>query len=1551
MKHLKFTKKIFLVLALIMFIQPLVFENYTEANSPRVSESVSAIEGNSEYTLLVDASTYRGAKQVGNGTPPREKGHVAKVRYFVGDTTGRTFFCIEPGIMESAREYNYIGSFNSMYSNSEVEKFIAYAMYNNIDKLSIQLGVWNILGYASIPSKEQAIVNSFREQYRKNPQSKLFEGATVYVLDASVNAQHRQRLITFDYERPIKFSITKVDKDGNSITTDTAGFRIWWDQAKTKPFGLTGSAGDYSFKSGVNSNTFYTKESTGVAEIIGVPKGSVVYIEEIKAPDGYNRVTEVRRYDLTENNRISFNRTWRNDKDTFTLRKVDENGKLITGQATGFELYTDSAFTKPFTIQGSRGEYTYVSGGSSNTVYTNANTGILRISEVPDGSIIYAKETQTPVGHKTTTNQLKFDLRTQGVINHTREVSNERIKIEIAKVDENNKFITSSQTTFRIFKDKAMTQPIYVTGSAGKYEYDGLTNKSNNQLDVLTIPNKGIAELRGFPAGVYYVKENKAPFGYNLKEGVLSVEGWNHTDSRVALVNTKTAEDPQKMRFTLQKSDVVEGEVSPNATLQGAKYQIKVVEIFAQNSTLKQGDVVRTIRTNQRGIANSGDLELGIYDVVETKESNGYALNPVAVRVEGRNDGTNGVYTRNVVQTSTNKKALVELLNQKITELNKLSGKTNKVYEVNDGIVNQAKDNVVVNTYELKEYGRFEILKMENNDKLSSSSQHSQNKPEEGIEFEIYKDNQLVETIVTNKAGRAYSNYYPTGTTLRIRQKTATATHEKVDDFEITIEDNFSNLLIEKDNIVKTRPLQIVKKDAETKQIILKEGVKFKLYEADKQTKVEHFDTNGNVIPFVTDKTGIIDLPSELKLGKYFLKEIEAAEGYFLDPNGEMIEVNITEDLNQVVVEVENIPQKARLVIEKTALILVGTKVENGETIPVFEEGYLAGTRWQLTAKEDIYSKDTQTLIHKKGAVVKDGTTQNRPLEFTNLALGKYELKEVSTDENYVLDTKVEEIEFVSANQEIRVVSKTTRKVNERKNIEFEIVKEFEDSTIFERNPKATFGLYLKEEYKENGITIPKDTLLDTITLDTKDVAVETTIEESEELVEVERIKRTVKGSFENQLIDGLFYVKEISTDDDYVLDNKNHEVEFSFKDTDQKDNKVVTEVENKLNRITLRVVKVEMGSNNEIVVEGARYRLVAVDEVKGNTVIGEYITNHLGELNIEALENGKYYLEEVSTTNDYFLNEEKVDVDLTESKDGEVVEKIVENERKPEIKTTAKDNNTGKKQINPIQVVEIKDIVSYKDLIVGKKYTISGRLMDKLTNSPLLDKDGNEVTSEITFVADRRNGEKELIFTIDASLLRGKEIVVFEKLFRENRELAIHEDINDEGQTVRVTNPSIGTTLATVDGLKEVFGNYKVTLVDKVEYKDLVVGKEYTLELVLMNKATGEPLVINGEIAKVTKTFIAQTKDGVVDVEIEVDLSMFKGTEVVAFEKLFYEGIEIATHEDINDEGQTISVVAPELPLTGSERLTRNIFIASSVMTTVFLVYIINKKREEVKG
>lgn len=253
-------------------------------------------------------------------------------------------------------------------------------------------------------------------------------------------------------------------------------------------------------------------------------------------------------------------------------------------------------------------------------------------------------------------------------------------------------------------------------------------------------------------------------------------------------------------------------------------------------------------------------------------------------------------------------------------------------------------------------------------------------------------------------------------------------------------------------------------------------------------------------------------------------------------------------------------------------------------------------------------------------------------------------------------------------------------------------------------------------------------------------------------------------------------------------------------------------------------------------------------------------------------------------------------------------------------IGTTATDAADGDKAIGVGKAVTIEDEVSYENLATGREYTVTGTLMDSETGEPLKDADGNAVTASTTFEPEKTEGKVKVTFSVDTSTLSNKKLVVFEKLAADGNVIASHEDLTDEGQTVEVVPPEIGTSAADgADGDKEITADGKASIIDAVKYTGLVPGTEYELIGTLMDAETGEALKsADGKEITATAKFTPQSQDGTQDVTFTFDASELGGAKAVVFEKLFVDGTLIGSHEDPTDEGQTVEI-SPSLKTTAA--------------------------------
>lgn len=432
-------------------------------------------------------------------------------------------------------------------------------------------------------------------------------------------------------------------------------------------------------------------------------------------------------------------------------------------------------------------------------------------------------------------------------------------------------------------------------------------------------------------------------------------------------------------------------------------------------------------------------------------------------------------------------------------------------------------------------------------------------------------------------------------------------------------------------------------------------------------------------------------------------------------------------------------------------------------------------------------------------------------------------------------------------------------------------------------------------------------------------------------------------AKFENVLVSGdkPYTLEEVNTADRYVVP-KTQRVVIEWNKVTKK------EVENKIIRGSIKGLKIDNETKENI--EGALFGLFGINETEftEETAILTAESNEKGIFTFENLPYGEYIVRELKPAEGYLPNEKNYQA--TVSEDEEVIEITVENDKIPELGTTA--TIDGKKEVGATEVFTLEDVVEYKHLVPGKEYTVKGMLMDKTTGEPLLI-DEKEIRSEITFTPDEPTGEVIVSFEFDTRYIKkDTDIVVFESLYSEDKELAVHAEIDDEGQTVTVKIPKIGTK-ASVDGKKEFTANGDITIDDVVSYKNFTAGKEYTIKGVLMDKSTGKQFLVDGKEVCSEVTFTPETADGEVTVSFTFDGSVItKETEIVVFETLYREGTEIAVHANIEDENQTVTIhpqPEPEKPQTGdNSNLGFYIGLGSVAVGGLIAFLIIKFKRKD---
>lgn len=283
---------------------------------------------------------------------------------------------------------------------------------------------------------------------------------------------------------------------------------------------------------------------------------------------------------------------------------------------------------------------------------------------------------------------------------------------------------------------------------------------------------------------------------------------------------------------------------------------------------------------------------------------------------------------------------------------------------------------------------------------------------------------------------------------------------------------------------------------------------------------------------------------------------------------------------------------------------------------------------------------------------------------------------------------------------------------------------------------------------------------------------------------------------------------------------------------------------------------------------------------------------------------------------------------------------------------TTAVESESKDKFVKAGETMSITDTVAYEGLNPQLQYQVKGTLVDAETGKAVLDDSGKEILAETElFTPEESNGSVDVNFRFSGKALAGKTLVVFEKLYSaDGKVLAAHEDPKDKDQTVYV--PGLQTkAVDEASGSKNVLAGENTVIVDTVSYSNLIPGQEYTVKGILVNKETGVALKTTvGEETEDTEdtvdntlygtaSFVPETASGTIDVKFTFNSADLKGTTLVAFETLSYNGVEIAVHKDLEDEGQTVYLPELQTEAKGPEG-TKNILAGKDIEITDTISY-----------
>lgn len=605
---------------------------------------------------------------------------------------------------------------------------------------------------------------------------------------------------------------------------------------------------------------------------------------------------------------------------------------------------------------------------------------------------------------------------------------------------------------------------------------------------------------------------------------------------------------------------------------------------------------------------------------------------------------------------------------------------------------------------------------------------------------------------------------------------------------------------------------------------------------------------------FTTDANGHAELSKKLENGNYVTIEQVAPLGYTLDTSVHRFSVNgKSTDIS--------------VVDDPSAVTLTVTKKDSDTNNSVAAgNASLAGAVYRVSYLQDGSEVHKDITTNSSGRAVLKG-----------IPIGQIKVQEISSPLGYKLDPivhiyNVAPHEVTSVEFELEPADFTEEVMKGQ----IALHKQYETLDDLAEEQGAEFDVYLKSA---GSFDAAKETERDHITTGADGMAT------TKDLPYGTYVVHQTKGGNGRQLV----------SDFDVVISEDGKTYSYDLVNTQK--------------NAQLKIVK----TSEDGVIEGIKFRVTRLEDGYS----AEYTTNAAGEILTETLpiyadKDGatkyQYKVEELDTKETFGY--QLPDSQIVELSEGEIASVSFHN--KP-IEIGTKATVEGENEVDPLDKVTLTDTVSYTGLVPGKEYRATGVLMDKETGEKLL-VDSKEITAETVFVPETKNGSVDVTFIFDATGLHGKEIVVFEDLYRENVLLATHADINDEGQTVKIKNPEIGTK-ATADGKKEITAD-KITITDVVSYKDLTPGKEYKLTGMLMNKATNDKLLIDGKEITAEATFTPKAPTGEVEMTFTFDArELTAETEVVVFETLYRDKLEFATHADITDGDQTVKI----LPLHGS--------------------------------
>ena len=662
--------------------------------------------------------------------------------------------------------------------------------------------------------------------------------------------------------------------------------------------------------------------------------------------------------------------------------------------------------------------------------------------------------------------------------------------------------------------------------------------------------------------------------------------------------------------------------------------------------------------------------------------------------------------------------------------------------------------------------------------------------PEKGAEFQVYlksagsfvnADKDEKDTIICDEDGFASTKLMPYGV-YTVHQTKGWEGREKIKDFDVFIDTDMKEYKFLINNSNFESYLKVVKLDKETNKQIAYKGAGFEIYDSNNHRVSMQFTYPEvtEIHTFYTNSEGYLITPEKLPYGDYTLKEVQAPYGYVLDSTPipfTITQENSSTDTGVTVVKVKarDMAQKGVIEITKSGEIFKSVNEKEGIYTPIYENGNLANAVFEIYAAEDIVTLDGTTRCYKDEKIDEITTDKNGIAKSKELYLGKYTVIEKTAPNGFVNANEQYDVELTYAGQNVSVTSTALSVYNDRQKVSVSLLKELSKDERFKLGMNdeilsVQFGIYADEDITAaDGSVIPKDALITYGNCD-----------------------ENGKLTFNCDLPIGFkWYAKEIATDNHYILSDTKYEFTTEYQGQDVETINIdLNNGEPIVNDLIYGTVKgLKIDRETEKAIKGALFGLFKSDTTE-YTETNAILTAKSDENGIFVFDNipfGDWIVKELQPAENYLPSDDIHHITVTDNE--QIIEITAVNDKIPELKTTATIN--GKKEVTAKGEITIDDVVEYKHLVPGKEYKIVGTLMDKSTGKPF-EIDGKDVTSEVTFTPEKSNGKVTVLFTFDSKYIKSDtDIVVFESLYKDGNELAIHADIEDEGQTVTINVPA----------------------------------------------------------------------------------------------------------------------------------------------------------------